>query len=154
MDHAASVKETRTAVPNILVIEDDPEVRELLKETLETLGYEVTTVSNPLNAPSVFLRRSFDLITLDYDMPGMNGRELHRLLSEEFGFGRTRRGLNQSITGIRRSLPPILLVTGHAEKPEVEFLQFGESIVGIIAKPFTIRQIREAVEDTLAHYAV
>ena len=153
MGHTTNDKELQDSMPSILVIDDDPQIRNLLRETLETLGYDVETVGDPMEAPAVFLERSFDLIMLDYDMPGLNGKALHRLLSEEFGFGRTRRGLNQSMTGIRRRLPPILLVTGHADEADVQVLQFGESIVGIISKPFTIGQIREAVEDTIAHYA-
>lgn len=62
----------------IMVVEDDPDVRAYLVETLEGLNYQVRTACNADAALHDFAEDSepFDLLLTDIVMPGMNGREL------------------------------------------------------------------------------
>lgn len=140
--------------PKILVVDDDPQVRNLLQDAFESMGCKVRAVSDPDQVPAIFLSEHFDLITLDYDMPELNGAQLHRLLSQEFGFGRRRTLVDKRTTASHRRLPPILLITAHAEEADVVVLQFRESVIGVIQKPFQLDDIREAVELALEHYSV
>jgi len=114
----------------VLVVDDDEIARGAIVRMLERMGCEITSASNAQEAVSMFLTGKFDLITLDYRMPGLNGMALHKVLSQEFGVGKRTTGL------VLKRLPPIVVVTAYAEEPEVVQAQFGESIVGVVQKPF------------------
>ncbi len=60
----------------ILVVEDEDAMRMLIKEELEDEGYEVKTVSNGKEALEYLASNDVDLITLDIEMPDMNGLEV------------------------------------------------------------------------------
>jgi DNA-binding NtrC family response regulator len=61
---------------NILVVDDDPDIREVLTDRLESLGYRVLTAANGVEGLEVFERQSPHLVLLDIEMPGMNGLEM------------------------------------------------------------------------------
>lgn len=63
---------------HILVVDDEVEVCEFLKEFLELKGYTVLTVSSGLEALRDVQEQSFDLVLLDIEMGGMNGLETLR----------------------------------------------------------------------------
>lgn len=62
----------------ILVVEDEPSVRDLVREELTKVGYRVVEAMNGIEACLVATQHSgqFDLLLTDVVMPGMNGREL------------------------------------------------------------------------------
>ena len=138
--------------PTVLVIDDEPQIREVLRDIFEQMGCVVQTVGDPVQVAVTFLEKRPDLITLDYHMPGINGKGLHHLLSYEFGLGgRTGRD-KRSNSAVFRRLPPILVITGHPDVDAVDTLQFGESVVGVIAKPFRVAEIHDAALLALAHF--
>lgn len=59
----------------VLVIEDDPDLRELVEHVLQTKGYEVDTAVNGLEGLARVARRMPDVILLDMKMPIMSGSE-------------------------------------------------------------------------------
>ena len=59
----------------VLVLEDDPELRETLAELLEEEGYTVVAVSRGEEAVQQASRQAFDLIVSDIRMDGMDGLE-------------------------------------------------------------------------------
>ena len=61
--------------PRILVIDDEEHFARLLQDFFEHCGYEVTVSLGGLEGFREASRRSFDLITLDINMPGVNGVE-------------------------------------------------------------------------------
>jgi DNA-binding response OmpR family regulator len=67
----------------ILVVDDEANIRELYKEELEEMGYEVTTVADGREALSVLDRIDFDLVTLDMRMPDVDGIETLRKMKEK-----------------------------------------------------------------------
>ncbi|MNX19754.1 Sensor protein EvgS precursor [compost metagenome] len=71
-----------TAAPaaHILVVDDHPANRELVKMQLEALGYTSDQASGGLQALDLFARRRHDLIITDINMPGMDGYTLARAL--------------------------------------------------------------------------
>ncbi len=60
----------------ILVIEDDGEMRDLLKDFLKREGYEVDSVDNGSEAFRNLARQLFDLIITDVRMPGLSGLDI------------------------------------------------------------------------------
>jgi two-component system nitrogen regulation response regulator NtrX len=61
---------------NILVVDDELEIRQLVSEILEDEGYEVTVAENAEQARAACLERRHDLVLLDIWMPGTDGIEL------------------------------------------------------------------------------
>lgn len=69
-------KECEKMGRKILIVEDEPNMRLLIREELEEEGYEVEEASNGEEALEKFKETDYDLITIDIEMPGMNGLEL------------------------------------------------------------------------------
>ncbi|NJN80036.1 MAG: diguanylate cyclase [Anaerolineales bacterium] len=64
----------------ILIVEDEPINRKLVKQSLLTAGYEVVEANDGLSAWELFQQEPFQLIITDWMMPGLNGQELvHRI---------------------------------------------------------------------------
>jgi len=99
-----SMKEvlTRRRAPRILVVDDNPDIMELMRELLATRGYEVVSVPNAIQAEAEIARRPPDLILSDVIMPGKSGYELCRELKENPA---TR-------------LIPVVLITGLSERED------------------------------------
>jgi signal transduction histidine kinase/ActR/RegA family two-component response regulator len=108
----------------ILVVDDDPAVRQVTVEMARDLGCEVAQASGGEQALVLFdkLSPAPRLILLDYAMPGMNGLQLARALRER---------------GVKA---PIALVTGYAELSEADIA--AEQLGGLLRKPFTIRELQ------------
>ncbi|ABV32950.1 MULTISPECIES: response regulator [Pseudothermotoga] len=68
----------------ILVVDDEQNLRLLISEELEELGYKVETVSNAEEALKRIESDDFDLATIDIEMPGMNGIELAGILRQKY----------------------------------------------------------------------
>ena len=67
----------------ILVVDDETDLRELFKDTLEFLGYEVITCSNAEHAIRFAYELHPSLVITDIVMPGMSGFELCRFLKND-----------------------------------------------------------------------
>jgi two-component system response regulator PilR (NtrC family) len=66
-----------------MVVDDEENIREVLSNYLETLGYEVVTASDGQNALEKFEPGAFDLIVSDLLMPNIDGLELLRKVREK-----------------------------------------------------------------------
>jgi CheY-like chemotaxis protein len=62
-------------VARILIIEDDPEVRDFLESLLERAGYETVTAANGKEGVDVFTTSPVDLVITDIIMPEKDGIE-------------------------------------------------------------------------------
>ena len=67
----------------ILVVEDEYDIRELLQNYLENEGYQVVTASDGEQALDVFRQSNMDLILLDILLPKLNGYEVCKTIREE-----------------------------------------------------------------------
>ena len=111
----------------VLLVEDDPSVRLLVREVLEELGYRTVEAGSADEAlPIVASSRTIDLMVSDVGLPGMSGRDL--------------------ADHVRRHRPalPILFVTGYAERAAERSLFLGEGMA-MITKPFAIEELADKV---------
>ena len=68
----------------VLVIDDEPNVGELISDLLTEMGCEAMLVHDAREALALLSRNAFDIIVSDYKMPGMNGEEFYSALQEKF----------------------------------------------------------------------
>ncbi len=66
------------AAARILIVDDEPQIRRVLKSALSSQGYEVHDARSGEDALDAVRERRFDLILLDVNMPGMGGLEACR----------------------------------------------------------------------------
>jgi signal transduction histidine kinase/ActR/RegA family two-component response regulator len=110
--------------PKVLVVDDEPAVRELLGEILNSEGYEVTLAENGSTALAAFERNVFKAVFTDIGMPGMSGWELARAIRER----------DQEI--------PISVITGWGEAVGSDE-QKKAKVDWVLAKPFSLERIGE-----------
>src|SRR5437867_3031723 len=60
----------------ILVVDDDPDIREVVKDRLESLNYRVLTAADGAEALDVIEKQTPQMVLLDIEMPGMSGLEV------------------------------------------------------------------------------
>jgi two-component system chemotaxis response regulator CheY len=108
--------ETGPVPSSILVVDDDPNMRELLRIHLSNAGYEVNVAGDGLEAGYGVLRNRPDLIISDVNMPHLNGFEFIAAIRAEAVF---------------RSIPVIFLTS--AAEGEQRGRELGA--VGYVAKP-------------------
>lgn len=72
---------------SILVVDDEPELREMVEEYLTSKGYTVMTAENGVAMRQILETHSFDLVLLDIKMPGEDGLTLARFLREHYPVG-------------------------------------------------------------------
>ena len=87
--------ETNTSRGNVLVVDDDPGIRSLIKDKLSRDRFTCTNCSNGAEALDALDRQAFDIIISDLQMPGISGLELLRLTHE-----RHNRAAFLMITGV------------------------------------------------------
>lgn len=68
----------------ILVVDDEPEIVNVLKEFLSLKGYAVTGASSGEEALSVLEKEKADLILLDIRMPGLKGTEVAKIIKDKY----------------------------------------------------------------------
>lgn len=61
---------------NILVVDDDPDIREVLKDRLESLGYRVLTAASGAEGLELLEKQNPQIVLLDIEMPAMSGLEV------------------------------------------------------------------------------
>jgi two-component system phosphate regulon response regulator OmpR len=72
---------------HLVVVDDEPDIRETLQEYLESQGYRVTAADGGAALRAVFADQQVDLVILDITMPGEDGLSLARFLRENSDVG-------------------------------------------------------------------
>ncbi len=67
----------------ILVVDDEPDITESIKNGLTRKGFEVSAYNDPTKALDEYVPDAYDLILLDIRMPKMNGFELYREIKKK-----------------------------------------------------------------------
>jgi len=110
----------------VLVVEDQPELRALLRESLSSVGYQVVVAADGIEALALGVRDDVDLVVSDIVMPRMGGLALVATLRE------------------KRPELRVLFVSG--DPPELSRLDPRDRL---LRKPFLIHDLRCAVRDVL-----
>jgi signal transduction histidine kinase len=112
----------------ILLVEDEPEVRQFMVECLETLGYRVAQAHDGNSALKLLSTNRPDLMITDFLMPGMTGAEL--------------------VSKAHATIPnlPVIIATGYADMEAIADVQ---GKVTIVRKPFQINTLVSSVQQAL-----
>jgi two-component system response regulator MprA len=123
-----------SAGPRVLVVDDDPQLREALSRALELDGYQVSTASNGVKALDAISGDRPDLMVLDVMMPYVGGLDVCRTLRE------------------RKDRLPILVLTARDE--------VGDRVAGLdagaddyLTKPFALEELRARLRALLRRAA-
>ncbi|WP_189644903.1 response regulator transcription factor [Bacillus thuringiensis] len=114
---------------HILVVEDDQEIQELIKQFLMTQQYKVIVASDGLEGMKQFNKQSFDLILLDVMMPNLNGFEAAKMIRSQ------------------SNIPIIMLTALEEEQDQMKGFDLG--IDDYITKPFSFHVLMRRVEAVL-----
>jgi two-component system, cell cycle sensor histidine kinase and response regulator CckA len=132
-DLSPAAHTVRGGTETILVVDDEPALRDLAETVLSSAGYRVLAVGNGEEACAVLQQdreKKIGLVLLDIEMPGMGGKQAFL----------TMRGIRPKV--------PVLIATGHGiEGPASEILQMGGN--GFLGKPFRVKELLHAVRRTL-----
>jgi DNA-binding response OmpR family regulator len=113
---------------NVLIIDDDPIIRNLVKSILETEGYQISMAEDGLQGMEHIAAEArpikYGLIILDVVMPGMNGIEVLTKLKE-----------NNETNAI-----PVLMLTGESKAEDI-MAGYSTGADYYITKPFTRQQL-------------
>ena len=69
--------------PKILIADDEPDIRDVLKITLSEENYTILEAGDGEEALKIITTKPLDLVLLDYKMPKMDGREVCRRLKDD-----------------------------------------------------------------------
>jgi DNA-binding response OmpR family regulator len=111
----------------VLVVEDEPSLREGLKDLLEAAGHHVQAVADGREAIRVGSASAVDLVILDLMLPGLDGIEVCRELRQ-----------------VRKHLGILMLTARGSEEDKVSGLRAGAD--DYLAKPFGARELLARVE--------
>ncbi|HTD66602.1 MAG TPA: response regulator [Candidatus Limnocylindria bacterium] len=120
------------AKKRILIVEDDPTVRELITRSLENAGYDVTEAEHALAGICAMVRTGANLVLVDIGMPIADGFTLVRELKAHAD---TRH-------------VPVVVVTG-MDTPECRAKALEAGCVGFIAKPMDMVQFPKQIAQFL-----
>jgi DNA-binding response OmpR family regulator len=120
------------ALPHVLVVDDDPNIRNILEEYLARNDLRVTTLDSGRAMFETFETEAVDLVLLDVRMPGENGIVLAQTLRE-------------------RASVPIMLVTGNTDEADkVMGLELGAD--DYVTKPVSPRELLARIRALLRRY--
>jgi DNA-binding response OmpR family regulator len=114
---------------NILIIDDDTELCEELSQILQDQGYLVDLAYDGLSGEKKIEQKPFDIVILDYKLPGENGGEVLRKI---------------------KAKKPELSVFVVSGRPQLEKYLAEEKLIGLVAgvmnKPFNVEVLLEKLK--------
>ena len=122
----------------ILVVDDDLDVLEVLKDRLESLGYRVLATANGKESLELLEKQNPQIALLDIEMPGMDGFELCKRLRQLPAYKET----------------PVIYVTGHSdfESRAKSALSGGDDLIGkpVFAMELAVKAMTHLLSNQLA----
>ena len=124
-------------MPKILVVDDDPSVRSLVKDSLEIEGYEVCVAEDGFAGLRAIEANNPDCVLLDVMMPGLDG---HQVL-QRIRAGDSHRAL------------PIVMLTAYSDDANA-WQAWTEGVDYFLAKPFDADELLRYLDYLFAGSAV
>lgn len=116
---------------SVLVVDDDADVRFMLEEFANDMGYRIQLASDGARALDLLSQQPFDVVITDFKMPVMNGIEL------------------MAKARARNIETPFLVITGHGgEGVMLDALRLGA--VDFVAKPFDLNELSRTLTRIIA----
>ena len=109
---------------HILIVEDEPEIRELLNFSLARAGFRVTEAESAESALQKLFNQLPDLVIVDWMLPGMSGVDLAKRIRKD--------ELTSSL--------PLLMLTARSEESDV-LKSFDSGIDDYMSKPFSPKEL-------------
>ena len=129
----SAVDEVRAMAYHILVVEDEPDTRELLDFTLWWNGHHVDTARDGREALTLLAEHSYDVILCNLNMPEMSGEDLYRRIEPSWP----------------HLAPRVVFVT--AARPDPSFrAQYGGRPVPVLTKPYTPERLLQVIDAVVA----
>ncbi len=123
----------------ILIVDDDVGLMRIMREALTTfLRCEVDTSPSPEYGFELALKKTYDLLIFDFQMPMIDGAMLFSLIGKVY---------NNSISP--RFVPPLLLVSGKGDEKRAQELLKEVGVRGLIAKPFAVNHLLHKVKECI-----
>ncbi|MFI5347569.1 MAG: response regulator [Elusimicrobiota bacterium] len=116
----------------ILVVDDEPSLRELLQDFLKRAGHHADAAESGADALAKLRAGRYDLVTLDVDMPMLGGAETLKLIRRDAKLAKI----------------PVLMCTGHGLMAEIDEA-FEGGANGYIVKPFDFPSLEKTVAKAL-----
>lgn len=116
----------------ILIVDDDPEILEVLQDTFESFGYKVTVAKDGNEALFKIQAQEFKLVLTDLHMPNLSGQQLIKTLKIK-----------------NPKSPQVLALSGYSDSTIEELFNLGCD--GFFSKPFNAVNIREAIQKSLVN---
>ena len=130
-----STKETGDTKLRVLLAEDHPLNLRLVGEILSANGWEVTQVTDGVKALDQLQNQHFDVVVLDYKMPGLSGTEVVR-------------HLRKSEEGTEAHIPAVALTAFVRGLDRDRYLRAGFD--ACLEKPFQLKQLVQTVRTLVA----
>ena len=111
----------------ILIVEDESDIRSLLKKFLEGKGYSITLAGDGRSAAEILKANSFDLLIIDALLPGEHGMDLINMKGNNF-------------------ITPIILVSGIYDENEIVEMMKDPNVKYFAKKPFDLTDLHEKIE--------
>jgi two-component system, NtrC family, response regulator GlrR len=123
-------KSTQPPHPRILVVEDDPEMLDLLMDELSDEGYQVTRAVNGSDALYKVSREEYDAVITDLKMPEVGGMEM--------------------LPDLKKACPntPVIVITAFGDWPTL-IEAYEEGICEFMTKPFKMLDLKKALKKAL-----
>ncbi|WP_141430523.1 response regulator transcription factor [Bacillus sp. 03113] len=121
-------------MPKILIVDDDPHIRELINHFLSNEGFDIVEASDGVEALSMLESVNVDMVILDIMMPNMNGWDLCRELREYYDF-------------------PLLMLTAKGETSQ-KIKGFHLGTDDYLVKPFEPLELIARVKALLKRYRI
>ena len=125
-----AVAPVRNSRQRVLVVDDEPSIRDLLSKTLALAEYDVDTAPDGTAALDRMRAFGYDLLIADLKMPGMDGLTLIRQAKR-----------------IKQDLPVIIITGFSTESSAIEAVNLG--VAGYFTKPFRVPQVLAAAAKAL-----
>lgn len=114
-------------IPRVLIVDDEPCIREMLREILSLEQFEVEEAADGRQAIERMGQSSFDLILLDLHMPHVNGLEFLQFLCDR---------QNGTEDKAPQEMPHVIIISGYLDEMKTWEAALQSKVAGVLAKPF------------------